>query len=171
MGRSMSCGNWYFLMCSRKKWVPVPTCENSFDASRHFWNPAPLKLVLQQVSEWKLNESSRRNKIVESRKREKNSICLLDSGWLRSFLFERLINLLFSVICRLVLISIVCNRYYSWTYNCTLGGIYVRAYLIGMLVVLSLVIFVLILLVNRSAQGAIWDTEKRRWVGPLLIVK
>lgn len=72
---------------------------------------------------------------------------------------------------RLVLISIVCSRYYSWTFNCASGGVLVRAYLIGMLAVLSLVVFVLVLLVNRSAQGAIWDTDKRKLVGPLLIIK
>ncbi|KAK7590855.1 hypothetical protein V9T40_002468 [Parthenolecanium corni] len=101
------------------------------------------------------------------------ALVLLGRKWLigsDDMVFPALFEIVVRVIW-LILISIVCNRYYSWTLNCTLGGVYVRAYLIGMLVVLSLVIFVLILLVNRSAQGAIWDTEKRRWVGPLLIVK
>ncbi|XP_065203555.1 diacylglycerol lipase-beta [Planococcus citri] len=101
------------------------------------------------------------------------ALVLLGRKWLigsDDMVFPALFEILVRVIW-LILISVVCSRYYSWTFNCVSGGILVRAYLIGMLAVLSLVIFVLVLLVNRSAQGAIWDTEARRLVGPLLIIK
>lgn len=88
-----------------------------------------------------------------------------------NYLYVRVNNQFVVLGCRLVLISLVVNRYYSWTFSCAYGGLFVRAYLIGMLAVLSLVIFVLTLLVNRSAQGAIWDTDRRQLVGPLLIIK
>lgn len=101
------------------------------------------------------------------------ALVLLGRKWLigsDDLVFPALFEILVRIIW-IVLISIVCNRYYSWTFSCAYGGIFVRAYLIGMLAVLSLVIFVLILLVNRSAQGAIWDTDARHLVGPLLIIK
>lgn len=62
-------------------------------------------------------------------------------------------------------------KYYEVTWHCTHGGEYVRVYLIGMLILLSIIILVLIGLVNRSAQGSITDIEARKYVAPLLLFK
>lgn len=71
----------------------------------------------------------------------------------------------------LVLMILVMVRYYPYTWDCSVGGEYVRAYLIGMITLLSLIILLLIVLVNRSAQGAVMDLETRKCVPPLLLFK
>lgn len=71
----------------------------------------------------------------------------------------------------LILIAIVYTKYYEYTWECTSGGEYVRIYIIGMMSLLSLVILVLVALVNRSAQGSITDTDARKHVPPLLLLK
>lgn len=70
-----------------------------------------------------------------------------------------------------MLIVCIYTRYYEHTWQCTSGGIYIRSYLIGMIVLLSLVILVLMVLINQSAQGSITDVESRRHVAPILYFK
>lgn len=75
------------------------------------------------------------------------------------------------MIYRLTLMSCVLCRYYQWTFNCLTGGLLVRVYLIGIVVMHSIIILLVMVLVNRSAQGAIYDTKARRVVPHLLVVK
>lgn len=70
-----------------------------------------------------------------------------------------------------MLIVCIYTRYYEHTWHCTSGGIYIRSYLIGMIVLLSLVIVVLVFLINRSAQGSITDVASRKHVAPILYFK
>ncbi|KRT85426.1 hypothetical protein AMK59_792, partial [Oryctes borbonicus] len=81
-------------------------------------------------------------------------------------LFEIAVRILW-----LVLIVIVHVKYYESTWECSKGGQYVRTYIIGMMALLSVVIIVLVALINRSAQGSITDTEARRHVPAILLVK
>lgn len=67
--------------------------------------------------------------------------------------------------------SCVLCRYYQWTFNCLTGGLLVRIYLIGIVIMHSVIILLVMILVNRSAQGAIYDTKARRIVPHLLVVK
>ncbi|XP_073981995.1 diacylglycerol lipase-beta-like isoform X2 [Rhodnius prolixus] len=69
------------------------------------------------------------------------------------------------------LIGVATCRYYSATYNCTTGGELIRIYLIGKLVTLGLVSLLLIVIMNRSAQGSIVDVYSRRHVPKLLALK
>ncbi|CAH0555976.1 unnamed protein product [Brassicogethes aeneus] len=71
----------------------------------------------------------------------------------------------------LILIVCVYLKYYEYTWECSKGGDYVRTYIIGMMVLLSLVILVLVALVNRSAKGSITDLDARRAVSPILLLK
>lgn len=73
--------------------------------------------------------------------------------------------------CRLILITVVYVEYYQSTWECENGGDYVRAYIIGMMALLSFVIIVLCLLINRSAQGSVTDVEARKHVPPILLLK
>lgn len=82
-----------------------------------------------------------------------------------------MINSVKFVIFRLTLMSCVLCRYYQWTFNCMTGGLLVRIYLIGIVVMHSIIILVVMILVNRSAQGAIYDTKARRFVPQLLVTK
>lgn len=75
------------------------------------------------------------------------------------------------MIYRLTLMSCVLCRYYQWTFNCLTGGLLVRVYLIGIVVMHSIIILLVMVLVNRSAQGAIYDTKARRIVPHLLVAK
>lgn len=67
--------------------------------------------------------------------------------------------------------SCVLCRYYQWTFSCSTGGLLVRIYLIGMVIMHSVIILLVMVLVNRSAQGAIYDTKARRIVPSLLMTK
>lgn len=67
--------------------------------------------------------------------------------------------------------SCVLCRYYQWTFNCSTGGLLVRVYLIGIVAMHSIIILLVMVLVNRSAQGAIYDTKARRVVPHLLVAK
>lgn len=67
--------------------------------------------------------------------------------------------------------SCVLCRYYQWTFNCLTGGLLVRVYLVGIVVMHSIIILLVMVLVNRSAQGAIYDTKARRVVPYLLVAK
>ncbi|XP_021709577.1 sn1-specific diacylglycerol lipase beta [Aedes aegypti] len=81
----------------------------------------------------------------------------------------------FEIVFRIVwlgLISCVTSTYWSVTAECDeQAGLAVRIYLVGTLALISINIVLLVLLVNRSAQGSITEVQKRRWVAPLLVVK
>lgn len=82
---------------------------------------------------------------------------------------------LFEIVFRIVwlgLISCVTSTYWSVTAECDeQAGLAVRIYLVGTLVLISVNIVLLVLLVNRSAQGSISEALKRRMVAPLLVIK
>lgn len=69
------------------------------------------------------------------------------------------------------MISIVIDKYYHETFACGDDGLLIRIYLIGIIVIICVNLLLLILLVNRSAQGGITDTHSRWLVTPLLVVK
>lgn len=71
----------------------------------------------------------------------------------------------------LALMGCVCGRVWPRTFACAQGGAYVRAYLAGVLTLLSANVLLLAALVNRSAQGAVTDVHARRHVAPLLLAK
>lgn len=71
----------------------------------------------------------------------------------------------------LILIICVHIRYYEDTWKCSKGGDYVRAYMIGMMVLLSVVSLALVALVNQSAQGSITNVNARKLVPPILLLK
>ncbi|XP_050310240.1 diacylglycerol lipase-beta-like [Anthonomus grandis grandis] len=71
----------------------------------------------------------------------------------------------------LALLVCVHIEYYQDTWKCSAGGDYVRAYIIGMLCLLSAVIVVLVALVNQSAKGSITNVEARKLVPPILLLK
>ncbi|CAB0010550.1 unnamed protein product [Nesidiocoris tenuis] len=72
---------------------------------------------------------------------------------------------------RISLIGVATCRYYNLTYECSAGGELVRAYLVGKLAILSLVSILLLVIMNRSAQGAICDVYSRRHVPKLIAIK
>lgn len=72
---------------------------------------------------------------------------------------------------RLSLLACATSRYYPLTYECNSGGEFVRFYLVGMLTILALVMCTLIVLINRSAQGAINDVNARRFVPHIIAFK
>lgn len=61
--------------------------------------------------------------------------------------------------------------YFQWSFSCVTGGLFVRIYIIGIIVMHSIVILLVMILVNRSARGAIYDTKARRVVPYLLAFK
>ncbi|XP_050533463.1 diacylglycerol lipase-beta [Daktulosphaira vitifoliae] len=71
----------------------------------------------------------------------------------------------------LALMSCALYRYYHWTFNCATGGLFVRIYLIGIVAMHAIIILLVMFMVNRSAQGAIYDTKARRIVPRLLMMK
>ncbi|XP_014245187.1 sn1-specific diacylglycerol lipase beta-like [Cimex lectularius] len=71
----------------------------------------------------------------------------------------------------MTLIGVATCRYYLATYGCTSGGDIIRAYLIGKLSILGLVSVLLVVIINRSAQGSIVDVYSRRHVPKLLAIK
>jgi sn1-specific diacylglycerol lipase len=79
--------------------------------------------------------------------------------------------LILKVIFRLILIAIVCNNYWLITNDCRQGGLGVKIYLLGSISLICVNFLLLILLVNRSSQGSIVDTNARRHVAPLLVCK
>ena len=62
-------------------------------------------------------------------------------------------------------------KYYPYTWLCDTGGIFIRWYIVGMIVILSVIIITLIALVNQSAQGAIMEVNKRKLVPAILMFK
>lgn len=81
-------------------------------------------------------------------------------------LFEFVIRLI-----GLILVSLVYVRYYASTWECARGGDLVRTYIVGMMVLLSVVLLTLAVLINRSAQGSIMNTRARRHVPAVLVFK
>lgn len=71
----------------------------------------------------------------------------------------------------LVLVGFVFSRYYDATWQCESGGDVVRVYLAGIIALLSTIMVLLIVIVNRSAQGSIMDIESRKYVPALLMIK
>lgn len=71
----------------------------------------------------------------------------------------------------LIVMAVITERYYLYTFTCSVGGDFVRVYLLGMLILLTVVVILLIAIVNRSAQGSIVDVHARRHVPPLIAVK
>lgn len=71
----------------------------------------------------------------------------------------------------LILIVVLYIRYYSYTWECSKGGEYIRTYILGMMSLLAFVIVILVALVNRSAQGSITNVESRKYVPAILLLK
>lgn len=68
--------------------------------------------------------------------------------------------------------SVVLDKYWTTTLvACEEDGLTIRIYLLGTIVLISVNLILLVLLVNRSAQGSIVETHLRRLVAPLLVVK
>uniref|UniRef100_A0A1B6E9M6 sn-1-specific diacylglycerol lipase n=1 Tax=Clastoptera arizonana TaxID=38151 RepID=A0A1B6E9M6_9HEMI len=84
--------------------------------------------------------------------------------------FPCLLELIIRIIW-LILMAVVTKRYYTYTFTCSVGGEFVRVYLIGMLVLISIAIILLLAIVNRSAQGSIVDVQARKHVPLLLGIK
>ncbi|XP_078053515.1 diacylglycerol lipase-beta isoform X2 [Augochlora pura] len=70
-----------------------------------------------------------------------------------------------------ILIGTACLRYYQYTWNCQLGGVLVRVFLLGQLTYLLLTMVFMLLIVRYSVKGSIMDTKARKYVEPLLTVK
>lgn len=74
-------------------------------------------------------------------------------------------------VCRLILIGIGCVKYYASTWKCQVGGDIVRAYLLGEVIILGIVMIITFFIIKFSSKGSITDTHARRYVEPLLTVK
>lgn len=68
--------------------------------------------------------------------------------------------------------SCVINKYWHNTYaeSCD-HGLAIRIYLAGIIAIICVNLVLMVLIVNRSAQGGITDTEDRWMVAPLLTFK
>ncbi|KAL1132360.1 hypothetical protein AAG570_010316 [Ranatra chinensis] len=69
------------------------------------------------------------------------------------------------------LLGVATCRYYGATYECSAGGEVARAYLVGKLTLLAAASILLLVIINRSAQGSIVDVHARRHVPVLLAIK
>lgn len=67
--------------------------------------------------------------------------------------------------------SCVINKYWRNTYECEEHGLTIRIYLAGIIAIICVNMVLLVLIVNRSAQGGITDTQNRWMVAPLLTIK
>lgn len=69
--------------------------------------------------------------------------------------------------------SCVINKYWYNTYgpNCEEFGLAIRIYLAGIITIICVNLFLLVVIINRSAQGGITDTQNRWLVAPLLTFK
>ncbi|XP_063221652.1 diacylglycerol lipase-beta-like [Bacillus rossius redtenbacheri] len=98
---------------------------------------------------------------------------LFGRKWLAAtddFVYPGLFEIAFRLVW-LVLVAVVLCRYYEATWECSRGGDLVRIYLAGKLALLGTIVCVLMVLVNRSAQGAVMDTEARRFVPAIVATK
>lgn len=69
------------------------------------------------------------------------------------------------------MVSLVLRNYFTTDHECEKGNLAVRIYLGSTVALISINIILLVILVNRSAQGSIADVHKRRMVAPLLVCK
>lgn len=69
------------------------------------------------------------------------------------------------------MVSLVLHNYFTINQECEKGNLAVRIYLGSSVALLSINIILLVIIVNRSAQGSIADVHKRRLVAPLLVCK
>jgi len=69
--------------------------------------------------------------------------------------------------------SCVINKYWHNTYDESCGehGLWIRIYLAGIIAIICVNLILLAIIVNRSAQGGISDTQNRWLVAPLLTMK
>lgn len=72
---------------------------------------------------------------------------------------------------RLALMSCVINKYWHNTYTCEEHGYLIRIYLASIIAIICLNLILLVLMVNRSAQGGITEVSLRWIVAPLLTIK
>ncbi|BES97276.1 neural stem cell-derived dendrite regulator [Nesidiocoris tenuis] len=101
------------------------------------------------------------------------ALLLFGRKWLAGtddMVFPAIIELFIRIVW-ISLIGVATCRYYNLTYECSAGGELVRAYLVGKLAILSLVSILLLVIMNRSAQGAICDVYSRRHVPKLIAIK
>ncbi|KAK9512943.1 hypothetical protein O3M35_001247 [Rhynocoris fuscipes] len=101
------------------------------------------------------------------------ALTLFGRKWLAGtddMVFPSLIELFIRLLW-LSLIGVATCRYYNATFNCTSGGELIRTYLIGKLTFLVIVCLLLVIIINRSAQGSIVDVHARRHVPKLMAIK
>lgn len=69
--------------------------------------------------------------------------------------------------------SCVISKYWNNTYgpSCEEYGLTIRIYLVGIIATICVNLFLLVVIVNRSAQGGITDTQSRWLVAPILTFK
>lgn len=81
---------------------------------------------------------------------------------------------LFEFLIRILWLSLlVCGSRTYWriTNDCEKDGLSIRIYVVSTIALICINLVLCLLLVNRSAQGSITETSKRRYVGPLLVIK
>uniref|UniRef100_A0A336MWK3 sn-1-specific diacylglycerol lipase n=2 Tax=Culicoides sonorensis TaxID=179676 RepID=A0A336MWK3_CULSO len=81
---------------------------------------------------------------------------------------------LFEFFIRILWLSLlICGSRTYWriTNDCEKDGLSIRIYVISTIVIICVNLVLCLMLVNRSAQGSITETNKRRLVGPLLVIK
>ncbi|CAH1398562.1 unnamed protein product [Nezara viridula] len=104
---------------------------------------------------------------------EMPALTLFGRKWLAGtddMVFPSLIELFIRLLWMGLLGTATC-RYYTATFSCSAGGELVRTYLIGKLATLCVVSILLIVIMNRSAQGSIVDVYARRHVPTLMAIK
>ena len=67
--------------------------------------------------------------------------------------------------------SCVINKYWQNTYTCEEHGLLIRIYLVSIIAIICVNLLLLVLIVNRSAQGGITEVNLRWLVAPLLTMK
>jgi sn1-specific diacylglycerol lipase len=65
----------------------------------------------------------------------------------------------------------VINKYWHKTNTCDEHGFMIRIYLASIITIICINLILCVLLINRSAQGAITDVNERKLVAPLLTLK
>lgn len=63
------------------------------------------------------------------------------------------------------------RTYWRITNDCEKDGLSIRIYVVSTIALICINLVLCLLLVNRSAQGSITETNKRRHVGPILVIK
>jgi sn1-specific diacylglycerol lipase len=69
--------------------------------------------------------------------------------------------------------SCLTSKYWQSTFqeSCQEHGLWIRIYLVGIISLICVNLFLILIVVNRSAQGGITDTQNRWLVAPLLTIK